>query len=217
MNHRHFTRTACITAMLALTALPAVAYAGEAERARTAIAEARGKIDAGDKVGLTAEAADIQGRARAALESAEMRLAKGRKGEAIADAQHASELADMAIVSADKHKVAAERNGRMEAQSSAAVASESAAAANARAEAAQQAAAAAQQSAATANAQADALRNVPPPPAPTTTTVSTVEKDVVQDPAPVTHTTAHRTTHRAVHKAVPVVAKTTTTVTTTQP
>jgi len=200
-----FTRTIAVSALLAISGLPVAAYAGEADRARAAIAEAKGKIEAGDKVSSEGEAADLQGRAHAAFQSAQNNLSKGRKGEAISDAQHAGEFADMAIVSADKHKTAVARNGRLDAEASVSAAQQSAAEANDRANNAQQVAA-------TATAQADALRNAPP--APTTTTVATVEKQVVRTPV----STVHHTKHVVTKKPVQTTAdKTTTTVTTTQP
>ena len=204
-NFRILTRAAAISTVVAFSALSTTAYAGEAERARAAIAEAKGKIEAGDKVGASGEAAGLQTQARAALQSAQERLAHGKKAEAIADAQQAGALADQAIVVTDKRKVAMERNGRLNAESSAVAAQQSAADANARADSAQQ-------SAAVAAAQADALRNAPAPapaPAPTTTTV--VEKEIVRTPV-------RHTTRRVVHKPVTAVAeKTTTTITTGQP
>lgn len=221
MRIRHFTRAAAISTALVLSV---AAQAGEAERARQAIAEAQGKIDAGDKAGANGEAALLQAQARTALQSAEDRLSRGRKEEAITDAHHASELADRAIVIAGNRRVGAEREGRMNAEASAAAAQQSAADAHARADAAQA-------SAANANAQADALRNQPPvvvavpaapaAPAPmtTTTTVATVDRDRdVATTAPVRHVVRHRPvrhTHHVVHHTVPG-DKTTTTVTTQQ-
>lgn len=213
-----FTSIASVSALLALSTVPAAADPGKADRARSAIAEARGKIEAGDKVGASAQAPELQARARASLASAEALLSRGKKDEAIADARHAGEFADMAIVTADRHKAADARD----AEASAADAHRSAADANGRADSAEQAAAAAnaransaQQAAALAAAQTEALRN-----APTTTTVAT-EKVVVATP-PATRTVTVRQKapvrkHRVVSKpARAVVEKTTTTVTTGQ-
>lgn len=209
-------RAAGVSALLAIGGLTTVAHAGEADRARIAIAAAQSKIDASDRVGSGGEAGAMQARAHEALRSAQMNLSRGKKQEAISDAQHASELADLAISAADHNKNAVvrnERDARANAEASAAAARDSAAAANDRAQSAEQQAAA-------ASAQADALRNAPPPPpAPvaTTTTVATTETT-----DKVIHTPAHRTRHVVVHN-VPAttsqakqVDKTTTTVTTAQ-
>lgn len=214
MRSFHFLARATLPALLAVSMM-APAHAGEADRARQAIAAARAKIDAGDKLGATGDAALLQAQARTALQSAEERLHRGRKEEAITDANHASELADRAIVVADRHHVGAEREGRVNAENAASSAQQSASEASARAEAAQNAAA-------NANAQANALRNAPPPapvivqapapaPAPTTTTVSTSDSETVA--VPVRHATRHTVHHR---RAARDGHHTTTTVTTQQ-
>lgn len=220
-----FTRAVGFSALLALATVPATAGPGKKDRARAAIAEARGKIDAGEKVGVSTQAPELQVRARAALASAEELLARGKKDAAIADARHAGEFADMAIVAADKQKAEVARDRRLDAEASADAAHQAAADATGRAESAEQAAAAAnvradsaQQAAVAAAAQAEALRNAP---APTSTTVATVEKEVVRTPAAARRTVTVRraapvrhTTHRVVRKPARVVEKTTTTVTT---
>lgn len=211
----HFARTVSISALLALTAFPVTAHAGEADRARAAIAEAKGKIEAGDKVGASSGAPMLQTEARASLGNAELLLARGKKTEALAEAKHAGELADIAIVNADKAKMAASRDRRLDAEAAAASAQQSAVAADARANSAEQAAAA-------ANAQADAMRNAPAPvivaAPPTTTTVATVERTTVTTPAPVVHKKKAVQKKRRVvhhHKATPsVTQKTTTTLST---
>jgi hypothetical protein len=75
---------------------------------------------------------------------------------------------------------------------------------------------AAERSSAAANAQADAMRNAPPPVvAPTTTTVELTQHD---EPAPMSHTPVHHLHHKVVHHAkhpAPVKTTTTATVTTT--
>lgn len=75
---------------------------GKADRARAAIAEAHGKIDAANKVGVAGDAPRLQAEAQAALRTAEEELARGKKDEAIADALHASELADTALGAAQQ-------------------------------------------------------------------------------------------------------------------
>jgi hypothetical protein len=232
-NFKTKTRALTLATMLALSAIPVAAYAGKHEQAVEAIAQARGKIEAGDKVGTSAQAPELQAQARAALSSAEMLLSKGKKADAIMAAQHAGDLADQAIVSADTRKASAERDRRLDAQSMAINAQQSAAVANNRADTAQQAvvnangradaaqmattmansrADSAQMATTAANAQADALRNAPKP-MPTTTTVAIVEKTSVPTP-----TAARHARHRIVrkHRTMTRVAKTTT-VTTTNP
>jgi len=213
-------RTVGIPALLLLSTTPALAGPGKAERARTAIAEARGKVESAARIGAGGEAPALHERAQVALANAEADLARGRKDEAIVEARHASDLAGMAIVAADRNKVAAERNERADAEAAAAQSQQAAAAANDRADAAQQAAA-------VSAAQADALRNAPPPapvyvpvptPAPTTTTVATTERTVVKAPVrahvvPVRHVVKRRVVRRPGHAGV---EKTTTTTVTTQ-
>ncbi len=216
MYINRLVRTAGLSFLLAATAMPVLA--GEADRARQAIAAAQGKIDAAAKAGADATAGLPLAQARDALMSAKARLDRGRKEEAISDAQHASELADRANVVGQDRRVAAERNGRMNAEASAASARDSAAAAGDRAAAAQTEAAAAKSDAANANAEATALRNAPAPapvivetpaPAPVATTVATTHTRVVRP--------ARRATRRVVvrpARAAVAVDKTSTTVTT---
>lgn len=171
-----FARGIALSAMMVVIAGPAAAE-GKADRARAAIAAAAGKVDTASKLGTGGELPRMTAAAAAALASAREDLATGHKDEAIADANHAAQLADTAIGEAQRMRVGAEQQQRAEAQSSAANAQQDAAAANARADAAQQ-------SAAASAAEATALRNAPPPapvlvqvPAPApTTTVTTVEK-----------------------------------------
>lgn len=199
-----FTRSIGISTLLALSAIPVTAYAGDANsRAIAAIAQARGKIESGEKVGAGSQSPVLQSQARVALADAEALLAKGKKDKAIAAAQQAGGFADQAILTAEQHKAMAELNGRLDTQATAAAAQQSAAVANARADSAEQAAT-------VATAQADALRNAPAP-APTVTTVATVEKTVVRAPA----VRVQRKKHRVVRKPAPASAVTTTTTVTT--
>ena len=212
MSINRLVRTAGLSFLLAATAMPVLA--GEADRARQAIAAAQAKIDAAAKAGADATAGLPLAQARDSLMSAKARLDRGRKEEAISDAQHASELADRANVVGQDRRVAAERNGRLNAEASAASAQDSAAAARDRA-------AAAQAEAASANAEATALRNAPAPapvivetpapaPAPVATTVATTHTHVVR---PARRATRRVVTHPA--RAAVAVDKTSTTVTTT--
>ncbi len=176
-----------ILPMLALSAAPGSAFPGKGDRAQAAIAEAKGKIDAVNKVGVSGDVPGMVARAQAALATAQEDVSRGDKDQAIADAHHASELADTAMGIANRNRLEAERAHHADAMAATAAAQQDAAEANARADAAQQAAA-------TAAAQAEAMRNTPPP-APPTTTV-TVEKKVVR-PAPrrVTHRVVRHTSH----------------------
>lgn len=232
MRLKQLTRTLTLSTILALTTFSGAAYAGKHEQAVEAIAQARGKIDAGDRVGTSSQSPELQAQARAALSNAENLLVRGKKSEAIIAAQHAGELADQAIVSADNRKMSAERDRRLDAQAFAMDAQRSVGAANDRADSAQQAvlnanvrAETAQQQAAlannradsaqretqAANAQTQALLNTPQP-APKTT-VAIVEREVVRTPAAPVRRVRHRVIHR--HHAVTSVRRTTTVTTTT--
>ena len=233
MNLHHFTPRLGLAALLAATMLSSAAYAGEQNRAELAISEAKGKIDAGDKVGVGEQAPELQGQARETLRSAEDQLAHHHKPEAIAAAHHASELADQALVSANTRKAEAERARRDDIRDTAVAAQQSAANANVRADNAQQAtdnannradsavratmdannrANSAEASSAAANAQADALRNAPPP---ATTTVVTQHETENSPMAAPTHHKKHRVLHKRAHT---MPTKTTTTeLTTTHP
>lgn len=220
-----------LAALLVAAMLPVAAHAGEQTRAEAAIAAAQGKIDAGDKIGVAQQAPELQGQARQALLSAQDLLSHHQKRDAIAAAQHAGELADQALVSANSRKAQADRDRRSDLKDVAVSAQTSAAEANARAssaeaatatadnraDAAQQAtmsannrAAMAEQSSATANAQADALRN---PPAPTETTVAVTEHETRTATSAPMHHRVHHVVRR--HTTHPVLAKSTTTVVTT--
>jgi len=147
-------RSVSVSALIALSMVPAAAYAGKHTMAVEAIAAAKGKIDAGDKVSAGRQAPELQAQARASLSSAQDLLAKGHKDEAISAARHAGEFADQAIVSAENSRTTAERERRHDAQDTAAVAIQSASDANVRASLAQQATADANASANDANKRA---------------------------------------------------------------
>ena len=190
--------------LLALGTAPATA--GEADRARAAIAEARGKIAAGDKVGASSGAPLLQTEARAALGDAEVLLARGKKTESLAAARRAGELADVAIVNADRAKMSATRDARAEAEAATANARDAAANAQAATVAADTRANAAERAADNANARADMMAATPMvAPAPATTTTVAIEEKIV------TRTPVKRTT---VKRAAPRTKTTTATVTT---
>jgi hypothetical protein len=218
-----FTPRLGVFAVLAAGLLSSTAvYAGEQTRAEAAIAEASGKIEAGDKAGVGTQAPELQKQAHEALMTAQDLLSHHKKSEALSAAQHAGELADQAMVVANRHKSEADSHRRDDQRDAEARAHESAAVADTRANSAEAATAAAntraavaEQASATANAQADAMRNAPPVIAPpTTTTVTmTAHDDTVATPVAPVHRKHHRIIHR--HGRAAHVKSTTTTVTTT--
>ncbi|HJQ18023.1 MAG TPA: hypothetical protein VJ859_13615, partial [Allosphingosinicella sp.] len=119
------------------------AMAGETSRAKAAIAEARGKIEAAHQAGVGGEVPRLEAQAQSFLLEAQDDLARGKEKRAIAAARHASEVADAAIVEARRAKAAAAEAERAQADAATAAARDAADAANARANSAEQAAAAA--------------------------------------------------------------------------
>ena len=168
-------------------------------QARRAIAAAQAKIDASNIVGASGDAPRLHAQAVAALHVAQDELAHSAKDEAIRDANHAAELADMALTASQR-----ERN---QAQSAAtAQAQHDAAEANARAADAQAAAAQAQADAAAARSTPPVVVQTPAPPAPapqTEATVTTTHTDEVAaaHPATVKRRVVHhrRVSHPAAH------------------
>jgi len=225
-----FLRGAAASALLFATATPAFAQS-QTDRARMAITEAQAKVDAAVKVGATTHAPKLMAEAQAALRNAQEDLARHDKDASIADAHHASELADEALgvternkaetVSAERDRAQsaetaataaqadadAQRDGRVAAEAAADSAQADAAQANNRADQAQQAASASAADAAAARAAAEK-------PA-TTVTVERTEGTVTQPAysrrAPAVRKPAVR---RAPVRAAPATRKTTTTTTT---
>uniref|UniRef100_UPI0035C9A7C4 hypothetical protein n=1 Tax=uncultured Sphingomonas sp. TaxID=158754 RepID=UPI0035C9A7C4 len=206
--------TIALAAMMAF-ATPALAE-GKHDRAQEAIAEARAKIDAADKVGASTSTPRMQADAQAQLRAAEEHLASGDKAKAIDEAHRASQLADTALGQAQRAHADAAHNATANARDAAQNAQVDAAAANARADAAAQAAAAAQADAAAARSAPPVVVQAPPAPAPTTTITTETTKSAT--PA-VVHRAAvkRKVVRRAVvrHPAA-VTEKTKTTVTTGQ-
>lgn len=213
---RFFLTLSSVALSASLLAPSPVLAAGKADRARAAIAEATGKVDAAANVGTSGDAPRLSAEAAAMLRQAKQDLASGHKEQAFDDANRASQLADTAIGVSKRARTEAEQAQRASAETSAAVAQQDAAAANARADAAQQAAAAAAADAAAARA-APPVVVAAPAPAQTSTTIVTAES--VTTPVPVRTTTAKTAVKRAVphaaHRARAVVAKKTTTMTVT--
>ncbi|TVV75468.1 hypothetical protein [Sphingomonas solaris] len=198
-------RGAIAASVLMLAATPALA--GDEERARAAIAEAQGKIDAAGRMKAGEVTPDAIAKAQASLRLAQEEIKSGHEQKAIQAAIEAQQFADTAIGRTQQRNDAA-----VQAQAATTVdAQQQAVAANVRADAAEQAAA-------SAAADAQAARNAPPVvvAAPATTTVTT---ETVKTAAP-----ARAAVKRPVRKVVArttttkpraaVVEKTTTTVTT---
>src|SRR3546814_14887943 len=106
--HQHGSRPMRIrlTAIAAAFALAGAALSGAAlaqsERtARAVVAEARGMIEANDKAGVAGEAADVQTRARAALERAEAAIRDDNEDRALHAAGAAAGMAGLAPAPAE--------------------------------------------------------------------------------------------------------------------
>jgi len=204
-----------VRAMIAGSALLVAvtpALAGDEERARAAIAEAQGKIDAANRVKAGDVTPDGLAHAQASLRLAQEELKSGHEQKAIKAALESQQFADTAIGRTQQRN-----NAAVNAQAAtAADAQQQAAAANARADAAEQAAAA-------SAADAQAARSAPPvlvTPAPTPTTTVTTET-VKTAPAATRTTKVRRPAKKVVHrsttaKARPTVTEKTTTTVTTQ-
>jgi hypothetical protein len=197
-----------MVAASALMLVAAPAFAGDEERARAAIAEAQGKIDAAGRVKAGDVTPDQIASAQASLKLAQEELKSGHEQKAIQAAIQAQQFADTAI-----GRVAQRQDATVNAQSAvAADAQADAAAANARADAAEQAAA-------SAAADARAARSAPPvviAPRPTTTVTTETVRSTT--PARATPTATRRPVKKTVKRTTaatrPVTTKTTTTVTT---
>jgi hypothetical protein len=96
-------------AMIGLT-MPAMAESTEKEEARLAITAAKAKIETNEHAGVGSAAADAQIRARNALEEAQIQLAKHHEGRAIAAAERAGSLADLALATAQARTADARRD-----------------------------------------------------------------------------------------------------------
>lgn len=214
-----------LSVMMAASALMLVAspaFAGDEERARAAIAEAQGKIDAAMRVKAGDVTPDAVARAQASLRLAQEELKSGHEQKAIKAAIESQQFADTAI-----GRVQQRSDADMAAQANTAASAEARAAeATARAEAAEQAAATATADAQAARAAPPVLIAAAPQSAPAPTTTVTTETVKTSAPAAVTRkttTTAKRpvrkvatraTTRTAAVTRPAVVERTTTTVTT---
>jgi hypothetical protein len=117
-RHNAVGRLLMATALCLSFAAPAYAE-GKADRARAAIAEAQTKIDTAESLGTSTAQPGRTAEANAALARAKENLAAGHKPEAIADAIHASALADTAMGQMQKN--AAQHTEAVQAQAQAQV------------------------------------------------------------------------------------------------
>ncbi len=102
---------AALTVVMALSALPGAANAASEKRSRATVAEARGKIEANEKAGLSGTAAaDAQNRAREALARAEEAVRKDKENRAYYEANSADALAGLAQATSELDKLNTERN-----------------------------------------------------------------------------------------------------------
>jgi len=217
MRNLRFMRGMIVASALALAATPAIA--GDEERARAAIAEAQGKIEAANHLDADKIVPGEIAQAVASLRLAQEELKGGHEQKAIRAALEAQAFADTALGHAQQRQAAAAnaQNATITA------AQQQAADANARADAAEQAAASAQQAAAAAQADAAAARATPPvvvaaaDPAPVTTVTTETTKAVAPANSarkqPVRRTVKRTTTAHA----QPRVTETTRTTVTTTP
>ena len=101
-------RSIVAVSMLAVV-VPAAVDAADRDDARFAIMHARAKIEAGDRAGVNGPAADAQARARAALDEAQEQFHKHHENRALAAAERASSLADLALATAQARDAEAQR------------------------------------------------------------------------------------------------------------
>lgn len=100
-----------LCSLLLAVMLPVGAVAGQPSAAEAAIAEARGKLDAGDKAGGSSAMPDRQAKARKTLMAAEDLLARHKTAQAVTTAHHASKLADQAAMDAGNRPSANDNSG----------------------------------------------------------------------------------------------------------
>ena len=98
-----------VGAALLAVVLPAAVDAADRDDARIAIMHARAKIQAGDRAGVNGPAADAQARARQALDEAQDQYHKHHEDRALAAAERASSLADLAVATAQSRDADAQR------------------------------------------------------------------------------------------------------------
>jgi len=103
--------TAALTVAMTFSAVTGVAHAASETKARAVVAEARGKIEANEKIGLSGTAAqDAQTRAREALTRAEEAIRKDKESRAYHEAHSADALAGLAQATSELDKLTTERS-----------------------------------------------------------------------------------------------------------
>jgi hypothetical protein len=108
---RNKMMAAALTVAMAFSALPGAANAASEKKARAVVAEARGKIEANEKGGLSGTAAaDAQSRAREALTRAEEAVRKDKENRAYYEANSADALAGLAQANSELDKLNTERS-----------------------------------------------------------------------------------------------------------
>lgn len=110
MSKNRIARALATGLLSLIIAMPSVALANDVDRANSAIAVAQSKIQTGDSLGVTARAADIQARARTALQTARDEQTKHHQIQAIHAAENSDALADLAIASAELKALTAQRD-----------------------------------------------------------------------------------------------------------
>ncbi len=99
-----------VAASLSAAITPGVAWAGDEDDARVAIAAAKAKLDAGDKAGVGGNAADVQARARTALEKAMAEFKDDKDRHALVLARESEALADLAQATSELRTLESERD-----------------------------------------------------------------------------------------------------------
>lgn len=105
-----FQRRLLVGLALGSLTLSSVAFAGDADRAQAAIAAAKAKIETGDRLGTTEQAADAQARARTSLDLAQHELGRHHEGRAYYGAKKADALAGLAIATAELTTLTTQRD-----------------------------------------------------------------------------------------------------------
>jgi hypothetical protein len=110
MPNLYFGRALSTGLLLAAIAFPSAAFANDNDRANAAITTAQAKIGTGDSLGATDQAADIQARARMALQTAQLHHKKHNDEQATHAANHATALAELAIATAELKTLTTQRD-----------------------------------------------------------------------------------------------------------
>lgn len=111
MTSYESTPRAIIAGTMLLSAMfGSAAYASKAGDAKIAITTAQAKIETGDRLGTTDQAADIQARARTALSDAQNLAKDHHNSKAYHSASYAAALADLAIATAELKTLTTQRD-----------------------------------------------------------------------------------------------------------